>query len=94
MANQLFPKAANFAQEIVVNGCARPWFVYVKTFVPAFLKLWLTLAILDLEDILRARGKRLAYSRVTSSGRGFGHRVRPGRPGRRAPILRSLRMGA
>jgi len=77
MANQLFPKAANFAQEIVVNGCARPWFIYVKTFVPAFLKLVLTLAILDLEDILRAHAKRKAYSKITPSGRGYGHSVKP-----------------
>lgn len=73
----LFPKARNFAQEIVVHNCARPWFVYVKTFVPAFVKLFLTLAFLDLEDLLRAHAKRKAYSRITSSGRGFGHAVKP-----------------
>ena len=73
----IFPKAENFAQAIVVHGCARPWFVYVKTFIPAFLKLFLTLAILDLEDILRAHAKRKAYSKITTSGRGFGHQVKP-----------------
>lgn len=57
MAIGLFPKAENFASEIVVHGCARPWFVYVETFIPAFLKLFLTLAILDLEDLLRAHAK-------------------------------------
>lgn len=77
MAAILFPKAANFASEIVVHGCARPWFIYVKTFFPAFLKLVLTISILDLEDILRDHAKRKAYSRITSSGRGYGHSHKP-----------------
>ena len=72
-----FPKAENFAHEIVVHGCARPWFVYVETFVPAFLKLVLTITFLDLEDILRDFAKIEARQKLTSGGRGYGHRYKP-----------------
>lgn len=69
-----FPKAENFAQEIVVHGCARPWFVYVKTFVPAFIKLFLTLTFWDLGDIIRSYGKTRLRSAVPASGRGWRHK--------------------
>lgn len=72
-----FPKAENFAHEIVLHNCARPWFVYVKTFVPAYLKLVLTLTILDLEDILRDYAKGIVGEGGSGSGRRIGHRYKP-----------------
>lgn len=47
------PKARNFMLDIVANPCARPWYVYVETFVPAFINMLLTVAILDLSDWFR-----------------------------------------
>jgi len=77
MSAIFFPKAANFVTEIVVHGCARPWFVYVKTFFPAFLRMFLTIAALDMTDILRMHAKDKAYARITASGRGWGHQRKP-----------------
>lgn len=77
MALGFFPKAENFAEQIVVHGCARPWFVYVKTFVPAFLKLVLTITLLDLEDILRDYAKQKVFEGGSGSGRNIGHRYKP-----------------
>jgi len=89
----LFPAAENFAENIVIHGCARPWFVYVKTFIPAFLKLIMTISILDLEDILRAHAKRIAYARATPSGRGFGHGHKPRISGRPTVVNRFSQKG-
>jgi len=72
----LFPKAQNFVADIVVHGCARPWFIYVTTFVPAFLQLFLTITILDLEDLLRDYAKQITRPRA-GSGRQTTHRYKP-----------------
>lgn len=76
MAFALFPKAQNFAQEIVVHGCARPWFIYVTTFFPSFLQLVLMLAFIDLEDLMRDYAKNLVKTGY-GSGRNVGHRYKP-----------------
>jgi hypothetical protein len=56
---RLLPQTANFIQDIAFHGCARPWYVYVQTFAPAFLELILTLTIYDLEDLMRMRGESI-----------------------------------
>lgn len=44
------PKTRNFMIDILTNSCARPWYVYVETALPAFLNMLLTVAILDVAD--------------------------------------------
>lgn len=66
------PGAANFFEEVVYDGCSRPFWVYLKTGLPAFIELWFTLSILDFEDIVRSRG-------FSESGKDLGK----GRRGRR-----------
>ena len=51
---QFAPKTANFFSNIVWNGCARPWGVYLVSFVPAFTEAAITLGIWDMEDLIRA----------------------------------------
>lgn len=55
----LAPKARNFASYMQFHMCARPWWVYIETFLPAFLKLVLFIGILDVEDLLRGHGESI-----------------------------------
>jgi hypothetical protein len=52
--------AGNFADRILYSNCARPWWVYVETFFPSYLKLVLTLGTPDLNDLVRARASQIA----------------------------------
>ena len=56
----VFEKTANFIKFMVTDQCARPWFVYAETFLPAFLELLLTITMLELNDIVRAYGESIA----------------------------------
>ena len=69
---QFYPKTQNFIKTMVMNPCARPWWVWVETFLPAFLKLLIVVSILDLNDALRARGKKISAGAGMASGRGRG----------------------
>jgi hypothetical protein len=66
---EFFPQAANFSKKIVASPCARPWFVYVETFFPAFIKCWITLSILDFNDLVRARGEQIVRDGARASRR-------------------------
>lgn len=72
---KIFPHAANFYKFLVFNQCARPFFVYVETFSYAFIKLFFTVAFLDLGDFLRMRGKNIA-SQGLAKRRGRGRKIR------------------
>lgn len=72
-----FPKAANFISFLYEHPCARPWWVYVETFIPAFLQLFITIATLDAEDILREFAKGKAYERIARSRGGSRHTRKP-----------------
>lgn len=71
------PKANNFMKEIVIHGCARPWYLYFETVFPALMKLFITLLIFDVDDIAREYGKHV--SRTRGSGVRT-HRKAPARP--------------
>lgn len=57
MGLEFFRKEANFIKALITHPCARPWFVYVETFLPSFVKLMITLVIFDIEDAIRAHGE-------------------------------------
>ena len=65
------PKSRNFAQDIVYHGCARPWYVYVEAFIPAFIELLITIWIVDLDDIVRAYGEYQAGTRGSGKRKHF-----------------------
>ena len=67
------PNTVGFIQNLVVNPCARPWYIWVQTFVPAAVEFAITVALLDFEDVVRARGEQLARSGGRASRRGKGH---------------------
>lgn len=50
------PRTADFLNKMTYDSCSRPFWVYAATGFPAFLELWFTLSILDLEDLARSRG--------------------------------------
>lgn len=62
-------KSRNFAKDIVWNGCARPWYVYVETFEIAFLKLFITLLLFQIDDVIRYYGQELAKTRGSGKRR-------------------------
>jgi len=72
-----FPKAANFVQFLYDHPCARPWWVYVETFIPAYLQLFITISIFDAEDIMRAFAKGKAYERISGARGGSRHTRKP-----------------
>ena len=69
-------KSKNFMKDVVFHGCARPWYIYVETFFPAFLKLFITLILFDIDDIARAYGQNMARTRATGKRK---HVMRQGR---------------
>lgn len=71
----LFPHARNFARVIVHNDCATPWFVYLETFAPAFIRMLITLHWLQWDDIARSIAESKAAPRGSRSARSLRHRV-------------------
>ena len=69
----LFPKEANFIKSIVLHGCARPWYVYAETFLPAWLELVITVGIFDIEDAIRAHGEKIVSEGAGKRTRGGKH---------------------
>lgn len=69
---EIYPGTRNFIKTQIMNPCAKPWWVWVETFVPAFVKLFITVVILDLNDALRARGKKISAGAGMRGGRGRG----------------------
>ncbi len=62
-ASQIFPNEINFIKTLITHPCARPWYVWVETFVPAFLLLFLTVQLFDVEDAVRAHGESIVRDR-------------------------------
>lgn len=63
----------NFVQSFLANPCARPFYIYVVTFVPAFFDAWLMVRLLDFDDIVRSRGSYLGRKGYSPTGRGKKH---------------------
>ncbi len=63
MAIELFKNEANFIKSIILHPCARPWYIWVETFLPAFLKLLITVTLFDIEDAIRAHGESIVRDR-------------------------------
>lgn len=61
--------AANFIQRYVFNGCARPFYIYLETFAPAFLEMVITISIIDVDDLVRDKLKGMTSDLAKGSGR-------------------------
>lgn len=75
---RFFRGQSNFIKRAVLHPCARPWYVYVETFFPAFVELAITVTLFDIEDAIRSHGEK-----IVAEGRGGGRRR-----GRHAPKFR------
>lgn len=73
---ELFPNQKNFIKSIISHPCARPWYVWIETFIPSFIVLLATVAFFDVEDAIRDHGKQISGK----SGKG--------RKGRHSPKIR------
>ena len=61
---------------MLTHPCARPWFVYVELFIPAFIKLLITVAIFDVEDAIRAHGETIVRDKKGGKKKRHGIRTR------------------
>lgn len=78
----IFPNEKNFIKTMISHPCARPWYVWVETFVPAFLKLLLTVSIFDVEDAIRAHGESIVRDRQRGKSKRHAPKVRLAGAGR------------
>lgn len=60
MGFEIFKHEANFIKRQLTHPCARPWYIWVETFLPAFIKLLITVNLFDVEDAIRSHGKKIS----------------------------------
>jgi hypothetical protein len=72
----LFPKTRNFLAQEFSSNCARPFWVYALTFVPAIVEMTLLPFGFDPEDALRSHGRAISGGRSTAGKRGVVHKSR------------------
>jgi len=78
---RVYPNAVNFVKYIAMNPCADPFPVLVETFLPAFLQLWISLSILDAEDVAIEQMRTFPrYGPGVKYRRGSKHLSRKGTP--------------
>lgn len=80
------PQQANLIKKLVYNGCARPWYVYVETFVPAFVNLVLFFTVEDFADLVRGYGYRRLAEDGIPTPRTSGHGMRSNLLGRKMDL--------
>lgn len=89
----LFQGEANFIRFMITDQCARPWFVYAETFVPAFLELLMTAMFLELNDIVRAHGENIAEGGGGKKGRRKRHTPHIKTRGAKTEVERYMQKG-
>lgn len=85
--------AYNFLDRIVVHNCARPWYVYVETFIPCFIKTVFMVSFLDMEDIMRMHAAKLAAGKGSGPRRRKRHFVKVRVSVKETPTQRVFRQG-
>lgn len=88
-----FPKTANFITKIVTHGCARPFYIYLETALPAAVEFVYTLFLLDLNDIIRMRGETIVRDRPKGLRRGKRHIPKTRFVAQDSPNKKFLRQG-
>ena len=76
MGTQLFRNEANFIKSMITHPCARPWFIYLETFLPAFIKLLITVVLFDVEDAIRAHGETITKDKKGGKGKRHTPRIK------------------
>ncbi len=89
----IFQGEANFIKYMLTNQCARPWYVYVETFIPAFLELLFTVTLLEIDDLIRAHGQKISSEGGNKSGRGGRHTPAIKTTGGKTPVERYMQKG-
>ncbi len=87
----LFRKQANFIKAMITHPCARPWFVYLELFFPAFIKLLITVVLFDVEDAIRAHGEGIVRDKKGDKKKRHGIRVKT--TGQATPVDRYAQKG-
>ena len=89
----IFQGEANFIKYMLTNQCARPWYVYVETFLPSFMELLLTVTLLEIDDLIRSHGQKIASEGGNKTGRGGRHTPRIKTTGAATPVDRYMQKG-
>lgn len=76
LARWAYGGPAGFASRIVYHKCAIPFWVYIETFIPAFLELALIAAVPLLDDLIIDEARVLAGARPGKGFRMVGHTTR------------------
>ena len=76
MALEFFRKEANFIKYMISHPCARPWFVYVELFIPAFIKLLITVVLFDIDDAIRAHGEGIVRDKKGGKKKRHGTKIK------------------
>lgn len=85
--------AANFVRRVLDDPCEINYWIYLETFLPAFMKLWLSLTLVDLEDLVRDNAYRQLDDRRGRGLRGLRHGARGLRGGRDPSVNRYTERG-
>lgn len=88
-----FPKTQDFITKIVTHGCARPFYIYLETALPAAVEMVYTLIFLDLNDIIRMRGESIVRDKPKSMRRGKRHAFKTKLVARDSPTKAMFRQG-
>lgn len=72
------PKSRNFLRQLIWHDCARPWYVYAETFLPAFLELAILVNFPFPDDVFRTYAETLGQTQG-SGRRGKRHGARRAR---------------
>jgi len=89
----IFERQANFIKFMLTNQCARPWYVYVETFLPAFLELLFTVTLLEIDDLIRSHGQKIVNEGGQKGGRGGKHSPKIKSTGAKTPVERYMQKG-
>lgn len=76
MGIRFFPNEQNFIRSIITHPCARPWYIWAETFLPAFLELLITVTLFDVEDAIRAHGESITRDKAGAKGKRHSPRIK------------------
>ncbi len=91
MPIRFFPNQQNFIKSVLTHPCARPWYIWVETFLPAFIELLFTTAVFDLNDAIRAHGETIVREGKGRKGKRHSPRIRV--TGHKNPVDRWAQRG-
>lgn len=76
---RFLPSVGDFVQEMMYGNCQRPFYIYLQTFLPAFLEAAFMLRFFDLNDIMRKTAETAAGGKARKPRGGKHGRTKRGK---------------